>query len=350
MLRRCAFLAFLVCVLSDSYAWCSEGNSLQLGIQCFNNRQYVQAIDLLSKAQANQAQAPRALYYRALSELKLGRTVAAADTFRALVAISPSSHEAHLAQQFLAAQRPTAAGSPLQTASLPKHVRIPYRDSRDGWLHVNATVNGKKVDMVWDTGASNCSVPLSLIETLPKGAKSTSVETPGGAQPAWLAPISIECGDLKRVALTSIMDGTAVLGQSFFRDYVVEVNKKQRLIYLDYVGTADGAKRPRAVSKFQLPFERESGILLVEMTVDGEKLKAYFDTGCAARGIAMPRTLANTMPKTVDIALGPITRRAVKVTVADGLSRPLVGPAIFGDRDYKIDPVHQVIDFEYVQE
>lgn len=349
MFLRRAVLAFLLCILSDFGAWCAEGNSLQRGIECFNNKQYVQAIDLLSRAQADQVLAPRALYYRALSELKLGRTVAAADTFRALVAISPNSHEAHLAQQYLTAQRPPASLL-LQTASLPKHVRIPYRESRDGWLHVNATVNGKKVDMVWDTGASNCSIPLSVIDSLPKGAKATTVETPGGAQPAWLAPVAIECGDLKRVALTSIMDGTAVLGQSFFRDYLVEFNKKQRLIYLEYVGTADGARKPRVVSKFQLPFERESGILLVEMTVDGEKLKAYFDTGCAAKGIALPRVLASTMPKTVDIALGPITRKAVKVTVADGLSRPLVGPAIFGDRDYKIDPVHQVIDFEYVQE
>jgi predicted aspartyl protease len=344
------FSLTIVALIACPIAQCAADTDLARGIALFNSAQYKQAIEQLSKVQSSQAAAPTALYYRALAELKLGRATAGADTFRALIAIYPQASEARLAQTYL--DKIAASGRVVASNSaLPKHLKLTYREGRDGWLHVIAKVNDQNIDMVWDTGATNCSIPMTAIGHLPPNSKSASIETPSGLQRAWLAPVEIRCGDLKRVALTSVMDGTAVLGQSFFRDYVVEIDRKQHLIYMDLASTADGGtQKHSADSKFQLPFQRESGIMLIKITVDGDQMQAYFDTGCAAKGIAMPRPMAQARPKTVDLCMGPISRKGVKVTIAEGLSRPLVGPAIFGDRDYKIDPVRQVIDFDYVQE
>jgi predicted aspartyl protease len=341
--RFSVLAAFLQICSWQQPAVCAETNELSVGIQLYNNGEYVRAIDHLSKAQATQTLMARALYYRALSEFKLGRNGAATDILRTLVAVSPSAPEAAVAKKYLVNLE---APTPAEAASLPKHLKIPYTQTKDGWLHITATVNGQKLDMVWDTGASNCSVPLYAIGGVPRNAKNTTVETPTGSQQAWIAPVNIQVGDLKRSALTTVMNGTPVIGESFFQDYKVEFNKEHHIIYLDYVGTAGGAK-PAAASKFQLPFEREAGIIVVDINVNGAKMKAYFDTGCAGKGIAM--TTAMTRDRFVDLSIGPITKH-VPVTVADGLTRPLVGPAIFGDRNYRIDPVRQVIDFDYVQE
>jgi predicted aspartyl protease len=348
--RLAVAAAFALLLFIRQTPACSDTNELLAGIQAYNNAQYTQAIDHLSRAQATQKLVPRALYYRALSEFKLGRNGAATDTLRTLVALSPNAPEATLAKRYL-----TLVDNPSttpDTAPLPKHIRIPYRQTKEGWLHVDATVNGQSLDMVWDTGATNCSVPLEAIGGVPRNAKNISVETPAGPQQAWIAPVKIEAGELKRSALTTVMSGTAVIGQSFFQDYKVEFNKEQHKIYLDYVGTAGSGTAtagaaPRPTSKFQLPFEREAGILLVDIKLNGTVMKAYFDTGCAAKGIAM--TKAMTREGFVDVSIGPISRQHVPVTVAESLTRPLVGPAIFGDRNFKIDPARQVIDFDYVQ-
>jgi predicted aspartyl protease len=119
---------------------------------------------------------------------------------------------------------------------------------------------------------------------------------------------------------------------------------------------ATPAPKPRAA----IHFEREAGLCLINILVDNRPVQAYFDTGCAARGIAMTAAMAASArdqlvektnkqlehQKLVDLQLGPVKLANVKVTIANGLSRPLVGPAILGLRNYRIDPVRQEINFD----
>lgn len=386
-------------------------NDLDAGIALYNQGKYTDAIARLSTAQSVPTQTARALYYRGLAELKLGRNKTGMDTLRALVADAPASAEAKLAARYLsaatgAAQAPAPhlQDKPGSTANqaeffhpLPSHIRIPYTEGRDGWMHVKATIKGNQtVDMVWDTGASNCSIPTNIYGRIPPDAKQTLVETPAGKEPAYITRIQIEVAGLKRSAITTLMPGTAVIGQSFFQDYEVEVNRKEHALYLDYVtaggaasrpktepptpdssliATADGAVR-RVVHRLpphpqippkphhSLPFERESNLLLIDILVDNHPVKAYFDTGCAAQGIAMTAAMAASArdrlvrkvnkqiehQKIVDLTLGPIELQNVKVTIANGLSRPLVGPAILGKRGYRINPASKVIDFDLVED
>jgi predicted aspartyl protease len=345
MRQSSLFIALCIVLLLQAPA-VAQKTRLSKGVELYNAGQYAQAINELAAAQNDPAQMSKALYYRALSELKLSKTKEAADTLRALVRLAPTSSEAVAAKDYL--QKLQQGNRPTQ--ALPKHVKIPYRLGADGWMHVTAKANGQEVDLVWDTGATNCSLPLQYASSIPPGAVKINVETPHGTKEAWAAPIEIEVGGLKRKAMTTLMGDVAVLGQSFFGDYKVEFNKEHRNIYLDYVATTAGAPPTRRnFSKFQVPFEKEAGILLVDIMLDGRPTKAYFDTGCAAEGVAMS-TAAAQGRRYMDLTIGPISRKRVPITIANGMSRPLVGPAIFGDRGYKIDPARQVIDFDYVRE
>jgi predicted aspartyl protease len=407
VLRR-QFSALLLALLLCGPAAAAAPTELDVGIGLFNQGKYNDAITHLSAAQAVPSLMNRALYYRGLAELKLGKS-SALDTLRALVALAPNSPEGKLAERYLSAAAGTAQAPALRLQDRAAeeeekynppapHVRIPFVDGRDGWMHVQATINTNQiVDMVWDTGASNCSIPVNVFGRIPQDAKTTQVETPAGKEPAYISRIPIEVGGLKRTALTTLMSGTAVIGQSFFRNYEVEVNRQEHAIYLDYVPAGGAATRPKATADLPLDsplvvtadgavrrvpirrgrtimpiatpapkpraaihFEREAGLCLINILVDNRPVQAYFDTGCAARGIAMTAAMAASArdqlvektnkqlehQKLVDLQLGPVKLANVKVTIANGLSRPLVGPAILGLRNYRIDPVRQEINFD----
>ena len=419
VLRR-RFSALIVALFVATPACVAGLNELDVGVTLFNQGKYADAIVHLSAAQAVPNQTARALYYRALAELKLGRKTAM-DTLRALVAVAPDSPEGRLAERYIAGvsglgsaqapalqlQRQSARSGADQSAQAPAlqiqeeewnpppaHVKVPYTEGRDGWMHVQATINTNQiVDMVWDTGASNCSIPANIYGRLPEDTRTTQVETPLGKEAAYIARVPLDVGGLKRSVLTTFMSGTAVIGQSFFRDYAVEVDRKAHLIYLDRIGapprraadntapdsslviSADGAVKrvvrgaasvapAQPKPQYQLHFERESGLLLIDIYVDNRRVQAYFDTGCAAKGIAMTAAMAASArdrivekvdkqidhQKIVNLTLGPINLQDVKVTIANGLSRPLVGPAILGRRGYRIDPARQEIDFDMFEE
>jgi len=280
--------------------------------------------------------------------------------------------------------------TPSQWKALPDTARIPFQ-MKHGHMYVQAKVNGRYCDIVFDTGASSCVMSLyDYPDLFPAAMISGAPQIPVG-RPHGVVLMRMVSGEVtvdrvtrKLVILLTNEPGVSVIGQNFFKEYSYEIDGFYvRLSKAPYVETANedaDAKpaktavsvvsksppsktvtnaavsvKPVKTDKYSVPFAREGNVMFVDIMVNGRSTKAIFDTGCAPDGIVMPQRFVDKLgiqtnsdgyyAETVEI--GPISRKYARVHFADGLHELLIGPKFFGDRRYIVDSINSVIKFQY---
>ena len=274
---------------------------------------------------------------------------------------------------------------------LPAKSRIPY-SHENGHLQVKAKINGRDVKMIFDTGASICTLSTADYPgVLSKGnlskAQPVPIRRPHGITRGRLCRVELTVHDItRRVNILATREpGVSVVGQNFFKEYNYMIDPFYiRLTKAPYRPPADKIEiisrdpyqvddlykesKPdkKPVSKneiktadyqdrFKLPFKRMGELMLVDMEVNDHKVKACFDTGCAVDGIVMPPQFYKLLEIKVDgekkniadkVVVGPIHKKYVKVSFAPTLQFLLIGPKIF-DRPYTVDQKESCIVFDY---
>lgn len=340
-----------------------------------------------------------ASYYLALCYHNLKASKNATTVFKHIIDRWPDSKEAKLARAYLTLGDSKNTKSTVESAkkkpekkslfqekisykewkALPEKSRIPYRKER-GHLGVNARVNGHDCKMIFDTGASSCTLsttdfPNVIPAAVLARAQRIPMARPHGMSIGRLCVVEISLHDITRKVkiLATTESGVSLIGQNFFKEYSYSIDdfyvrltkepfedgteSKTRPI----VAATNGRARVKGVQQNQdrwiLPFKNYNNIMLVQIEVNGHKTAACFDTGCAVDGIAMPPHLYSELgikPKITmyssgvaeRVVVGPIHKSYVKIYPAAGLSFLLIGPKIF-DRPYTVDQKAKCIRFDY---
>lgn len=364
------------------------------------------------RALADSKQGATAHYYLALCYIQLGYKPQAKVIFERLVQIWPGSPEAKLATDYL---NGPGAGSASVVASavnssegsadavrdkassalaakiladlsgrsgsltraewekLPQKTRIPI-ERANGHLWVRAKVNGQYCRVIFDTGATVCTLSLydfpDLVskEQLAK-AKSVAMGRVYGVVSVKVLETEISIQDISRRVETCFIaePNCSLIGQNFFKEYSYQVDDYYlRLTKAPYEGdqptvaatnsSMDSAKNKAKNDKYSIPFEKLMDTMLVDILVNGHPIKACFDTGCAAEGLVIHPRMMSQLGITVRsnhrgpvadrVEVGHIIKMGMEVDFANGLTHPLIGPKVF-DRGYTVDQQAKRIRFDY---
>lgn len=382
-----AALMFVHCAPS-CFAQVQGMDDFQKGTAAYGQKNYAVAIGHFT--QAAQKGNVTATYYLAMCHLGLKQDVKAVELFRHISKTFPGSNEADLANTYLGrlAQQATesavaAKNAPIpvehlataraekltqeQWKTLPQSARIPFH-MQNGHMHVKAQINGKWVDIIFDTGATTSCIsaidfPDLFSAAQLEKAERINVQRPHGVAEQRMLTGEMTVDKLSRVIPISVSyeRGVSLIGQNFINGYSYEVDGFY--IRLTKLASAPGSASSATVGKaapatkdrYSLPFTREADIMLVDLKINGKPIKAVFDTGCAPDGIILPYTMLKTLGIqksstgfSAELAeIGPITRRFAKVYPNFGSGVVLVGPNFFGDRRYTVDTVNNLIKFQY---
>lgn len=363
---------------------------LQQGVALFNQRNYAAASGLFTRS-AQQGNV-RATYYLALCHQQLKQDDKAIELFKHIKANFPDSDEAKLSSTFLdkMPETPAVTQAPKTETdkkkaqyeaqyaalwkTLPDTARIPFQ-MKQGHMWVQAKVNGKYCDIVFDTGASACVISLADFPDMFSAAELAAAPKVPVARPHGRVTMSVVTGEVsvdritrKLSILVTNEPGVTVIGQNFFKEYQYEIDgfyvRMKKAPYESPIAKLDGggertsvsvAKTAKTQDKYSIPFERSGNCMVVQVVVNGRKVPTVFDTGCAPDGIVMPMSFVQQLgiqrnsdglyAETVEI--GPILRKYAKVHFANGLDTLLIGPKFFGDRPYTVDPTNNLIRFQY---
>ncbi len=386
---------------------CFAGSSTAMydvGVDLYNKRNFRAAaiqFELHAKAHPNDA---KALYYAGLCYHQLNDTKKAKLFYDQAVQIAPSSEAARAARAMIArlggasmpapsssssAQvRSSGAASQLSSdfASLPADVRIYYTGDA-GQMLVDATINGRRKEMLFDTGAPQVVIGKKQLQELglpvPSGPPTGKV--PGAANASlvnfWDASADIKVGqiDRKGVKIQVLEDNPpfALLGQNFFQDFTYTVDSGSKSIRLTKRTQAQpqivNAYTPRDPSVVPFTWDPNGRRIVVSVEVNGRPSEMIFDTGNVSSAITFPnldslKKFGLKLPEdakettavgasgegaayefTVSrIKLGPIDRNSIEVKVnkEGGMERPLVGQAFWSGWEYTIDMDRKVIRFK----
>lgn len=269
-----------------------------------------------------------------------------------------------------------------QWTALPQTARIPFQ-MKDGHMWVQTKVNGNYINVVFDTGASVCVLSTADFPNLFSQAelergKAVMVARPHGNEQMRMIDTEISMHNITRKCTVAITHspGISVIGQNFFKEYSYEIDgfylrltkaplTKQQPVAVqvtekgNVVGvltrSVSAANAAKTHDKYSLPFVRQMDVMLVDIEVNGHKTQACFDTGCAPDGIVVPPRMRSTLGLqqnsdgvyAENVVIGPISRKFVPAYPASNLPCLLIGPKLFGDRRYTIDPVNNLIKFQY---
>lgn len=130
------------------------------GLGLFKAGRYAQACEAFSKAGAG----ANNYYYLGLSMLYAGRKVQAHEVFAKLAAEYPDSAAAVRARQYSNKGKSVGAGRSV-SGSMPRQCRIRYRDEQQD-IVVATRVNGRAIDMIFDTGAPDTWIGTNHLKQL----------------------------------------------------------------------------------------------------------------------------------------------------------------------------------------
>ena len=267
------------------------------------------------------------------------------------------------------------------TDVVPEESRVYFTQSGNDDVYIDTQVNGRDFKMILDTGAYSTMIGKNQLEQLklplPSGPPTSDVGGVGGTRlPAWIMPVQITVGKIKRTVQCSIpevWEGQPLLGQDFYHDLEYEFDNKGHCIYFRKSKVLSATEK----NMYCIPFTRWGRHLVVQVEVDGGYHTGMFvDTG--ATGIAM--TMANARDLHIDIPadaqkvrsvgvggtadaftfpieklrLGPIIQRSPQISITtseDGMlgtlhgKYGLLGQAFFGNWRFTIDNANNLIRF-----
>lgn len=268
----------------------------------------------------------------------------------------------------------------------PQESRIPVQKTENGAAILEAQVNGRSIDMLFDTGAENCAFGKNHLKKLgispPTGAPvgySMGIGD-GGKQKTWNMRASLRVGQIERrnfpITVQEYMPGEPLLGQTFFRDFRYEIDNQASAIRLVRTDTAAVATRSSiyagavSSSSKDVPFKREGNEIIVDVLVNGRPIAMIFDTGAdhitfapqhlQSVGLKVPEDAEDAISEGIAgqtkvkkfnvsrMQLGPIIKQDIPVSALEGhtnLTHPLLGQTFFGNWKFVIDNANKLIKF-----
>jgi clan AA aspartic protease (TIGR02281 family) len=263
-------------------------------------------------------------------------------------------------------------------APLPEMTRVYYQEQdamNPNLISIPAKINGRPINMLFDTGADGVVIGKSQLAQLgiaaPTGRPTgkTGGVGSGGSVDVWILPCEIEVGGIRRIVPVYVQDSLntlPLLGQTFYRDLAYEIDSKAKTLVLKkrHYMTAGSEN-----STYNVHFDRMGRHLIVQVEVNGKPMKMIFDTGASsiaftkeqleAANIKIPEdaqvgTSTGVAGSTVSynfpisrIRMGPIDRSDVPISaVSDAqMPYPLLGQTFYAGWQYTIDDEHQQIVF-----
>jgi predicted aspartyl protease len=423
-LKQTISLALAACLILGGP--CRAGNSeFGAGVSAYGAKDYNGALNHFENAIKLNPYDCNAIYYKAVVLTQLGKgdqaqiqyailiknfsTTPAAKNAEAALAIinprylrqlKPQSATPAPASAASTVQPPSSAGESEQSmrnadtdvASLPKQSRIYFeRDGKN--LSIDASINGRPIKMLFDSGAENVALGKNHLaqlgirppETAPVGHAYGVGDS--GAQQIWAMRVTLKVGDIERknfpISVQEDMPTKPLLGQTFFKAFQVEVdNGAKTITFIKKEGNATASERDPNV----IPFSREGNEIVVQVEVNGKTVPMYLDTGAEqiyftaeqarSAGLEIPDDAQAGMTQGIAgktavksfvvprMKCGPIIKNDVMVVVAqpsaesdsdaastsghtkgrkEGLRHPLLGQEFFGDFRITVDSQANVI-------
>jgi len=377
--------------------------------QLYAEGRFQPALAYLDKALSANGSNPTVYYYKALTLQRLGRMSEAMQWYANIRRSFPGTAEAQLANSVLspraasssapagAAPTTRAGGPPTadastnavafnpyggnassnELASLPDEAKVPFSRAIGGHLYINAFVNNRPMQMLFDTGASTClfgknqfsaagvSPQLTSNQSRMNGVGSKVTTTTEGI-------VDLRVGDISRHMQVMVADelGTPpLLGETFFNGYRYDIDNQGGFIHFMKKSSSGGRSAYDPIDTVNVPFQQAGNNMVVRAKVNGTECPMYFDTGAggvvfsqmaaASVGLHIPSDARPVQSGGVGgvafgyqfevdrLELGPVVKTHLPVTVlmTGGPPLPLLGQPFFHDRRFTIDNEAHVIKF-----
>lgn len=378
--RRALFLlapVFFFCAFKCP----AEPQAFQQGVKLYQAGDYRAAARKFSSTVDAEPENTDAMYYFALCQHRMGDARTARIVYKKIMTEFPGSRAAKMAK---AALDQLNASSTAELTTLPKETWVPFRP-RGQSLMVQAQVNHNNIEMIFDTGATECLFTREHIKALgltpPTGEPDTHALGVGSSKgiPVWQMKIDIKVGRIERKGLSVLVSQQSLLapllGQSFYRDFEYTIDSAQQSILFkrrdQSIATAAAPSSnplvPRATVDasgryvYAVPCVIDGESVIVKTQVNGRELSMILDTGAEVvlftntqlKAIGV-KALRDPQPLQVNgiagvtsgvygvidrIQLGPIDRRDLRVGATDNaaMSKPLLGQSFFEGWQYTID-------------
>lgn len=381
---RSALLTIMIAMtLSVSPLLAQQTTYYEQGVKLYNKGDYKEAIRYFqAAAQQNSADAS---YYQGLCYQRLGDLANAKRLWLVTETRFPkttASQAATSAIQQLNRSYPTqttqATSGPASQADdspLQQDINVPFFRLSSGHIIVPCAVNGKSVNMMFDTGAADCFFTQEDFDKMglkvPAGKKKRYLGV-GGEVSATVVPVNLSVGALTRPVNVSVQDtsyqrspATAdatsfpLLGQNYFGDLPYQIDSNNNVVrFLKSTSKTAGER---------VPFKRDGNNLIVTVKVNGRECPMLLDTGAdticfsdkhlASLGINRP-TDANagfsggvggrrhSFVFYVDsIKLGSVEKKHVQASVAldSTMDMPLLGASFLQNLILTFDPSNNVV-------
>lgn len=394
--RPHAWICALACIMLGQGAFADA--YFDQGVKLYNQRNFKAAAPYFEAAIRGSAWDSKAFYYAALTYQQLGDWTRAKQTYREIMRRFPGSEAAKLAASVLQRLDPefvkkmTAVEAPIATGAvapttilrattrsadydqLPNEGKIYFERKQNSQL-VEAQVNGRPINMIFDTGASTCVFGKNHLRQLgvtpPSGAPTGQAYGVGssGAVGTWEMPVDLKVGNIVRrnfnVSVQEEMPTDPLLGQTFFRDFEYTTDPGNNSIAFRKKGGTESLYGDR----YSVPFTREGRELVVTVQVNGKACPMYFDTGAdrisfskahlGQLGLSIPEDAQEGLSTGIGgtttsynfsverMVLGPIDKSNVEVSAVSEtrMPRPLLGQNFFKDWQFTIDNDRHVIRF-----
>lgn len=377
----------LSAVMSIQVAQLAAGaaDSFSDGVTLFNQKKFAEAQKQFDSSMKT-GRTARKLYYAALVRLHQGDHRNGKILMQEIVSKFPQSAEANNASQYLSAgttqtaepsvslsaRVPSHSSASDDNPNLPDQVIIPFSKGLGGHLYVTGTVNGRSMQMLFDTGAESCAFGQNHLDAAgitEKGEFAGYAQGVGGHVKVSQMTAEIQVSNLRRkipIIVQQKLSAPPLLGETFYEGYAYDIDNSAAIIRFTKKGTRNAGSV--GFDTIDVPYTLAGRNMMVTIEVDGRPIAACFDTGAAgvvfgaadaARcGLQIPEDarlvqsggIGGTVPSAAfnvrTIRMGSIQKSNFPVRVLMGsLPYPLVGQTFFGDRKFVIDQEKRVIRF-----
>lgn len=337
----------------------------------YSENKFREALNVLNSFQELGEGESKRLYYSALCLLHLGKKPEAVSMFQKIQTMFPNTEAAKHSSDYL-----TTMGSCKAEARTVIHTKyssslgttVPFRRTRKGQITVNASLNGRNMEMIFDTGAEECLIGSSQAELagVTEKVQSVTLKTVSGPVSAYYSPASLKLGEICRKVRVCVQDQNmehGILGAPFMQGYTCTIDN--RAGFLKFV--PEDAAESKRIDSVTIPFEEEGAKIVVSAKINDWTTSMCFDTG--AFGVCLSKKQAEKFrikipdaapiyikgpnnqevagwDVTADISLGPFSKRNCAVRIMDcEFSYPLLGQNFFGDKLFTIDRRKKEIQF-----
>ncbi|MCA0312657.1 MAG: retroviral-like aspartic protease family protein [Candidatus Melainabacteria bacterium] len=407
----------LICFLLFSFIACAPGfaadTKLQEAIKLYNNKQFKESLVLFEEVIKSNPQDAYASYYAAMASQQTGNMSAAKRYYKAVYNLQPNGQLGGYAKSILLKVDPSSVASSLATGTnsgaatagqkgegkgttpgaaasqedstpkfdprYPKEFTVRCRKEH-GSIMVTPTLDGRPVDMVFDTGAPGITIGKDQLEAIglrPPSGKPDGVT--GGAANAslinfWDMKTKVKLGPVEKEMDLCVLESNSsppLFGQTFFKQFDYTIDQGGGSIFFRQKGLAQGKDR----NAYSVPFEfiKHGNRIVVTVEINGRPGKVMFDTGNSASaikfhsqeqaekyGLRVPEDAAIGYTQGVSgrgrvrifpinrVKLGPIDQSNVECAVNDeghDGTLPLLGEPFWKNYQYTIDMDNKQIHF-----